>query len=207
MRNYKVQYKNSYQYQVKQRHRKKVSSSASIMFSSYDPMGPVSYCHHLASVVCQPLLTFQMLIISCETAGTIRTKHAWMMFVRFFTKFYLDLAKTWPLWTVLVADWLNVEISCPLKLLGQLKLNFAIMVFVRSKVWIPSFVLIREKTLAQWVILDSDWLNLLKIICLLYPFSFSFFFDDTLIFSNIPFMVMSGFIFSTDQSAMSLLNI
>jgi hypothetical protein len=93
MRNYKVQYKNSYQYQVKQRHRKKVSSSASIMFSSYDPMGPVSYCHHLASVVCQPLLTFQMLIISCETAGTIRTKHAWMMFVRFFTKFHLDTAK------------------------------------------------------------------------------------------------------------------
>ena len=107
MKNYKVQYKNSYQYQVKQGHRKKVSSSASMIFSSSDPMGPVSYCHHLASVFCQLLLTCQMLIISCETAGTIRTKLAWMMFGRFLAKFHLDTSKTGQLWTVLVADWLK----------------------------------------------------------------------------------------------------
>jgi hypothetical protein len=34
-----------------------------------------------------------------------------------------------------------------------------------------------------------------------------FFFGGTLISNDIPFEVMSGFIFSTDQSAMSLFNL
>ena len=46
--------------------------------------------------------------------------------------------------------------------------------------------------------------NLIKIRCLCIFFHL-FIFGDTLTSNNIPFAVMSRFIFSTDKSAMSLL--
>ena len=47
-----------------------------LLFSSPDPKGYVSYCHHKASVVRRHclLLTFYILIFSSETTGPIRTK-------------------------------------------------------------------------------------------------------------------------------------
>ena len=45
------------------------------LFSSPDPKGQVSYCHHFSSVVC--LSTFHILIFSSETTGPIATKLWW----------------------------------------------------------------------------------------------------------------------------------
>jgi hypothetical protein len=55
------------------------------IFSSPDPKGHVSYCHHWASVVCHPSsvrpsvrpLTFHILINSSEATGPIWTKLWW----------------------------------------------------------------------------------------------------------------------------------
>jgi hypothetical protein len=50
------------------------------LFSSPDPKGHVSYCHHWASVVCHPSvrpLTFHILINSSEATGPIWTKLWW----------------------------------------------------------------------------------------------------------------------------------
>ena len=44
------------------------------LFSSPDPKGHVRYCHHLASVVRRPSLTFHILIYSSETTGPNGTK-------------------------------------------------------------------------------------------------------------------------------------
>jgi hypothetical protein len=46
-----------------------------LVFSSPDPKGHVSYCHHWASVV-RPL-TFHILINSSEATGPIWTKLWW----------------------------------------------------------------------------------------------------------------------------------
>ena len=52
------------------------------LFSSPDPKGHVSYCHHWASVVCRPSsvvrpLTFHILINSSKATGPIWTKLWW----------------------------------------------------------------------------------------------------------------------------------
>jgi hypothetical protein len=50
------------------------------LFSSPDPKGHASYCHHWASVVCRPSvrpLTFHILINSSEAIGPIWTKLWW----------------------------------------------------------------------------------------------------------------------------------
>jgi hypothetical protein len=50
-------------------------SISKVVFSSPDPKGQVSYCHHWASVVCP--LTFHILINSSEATGPIWTKLWW----------------------------------------------------------------------------------------------------------------------------------
>ena len=44
------------------------------LFSSPDPKGHVSYCHHEMSVVSRPSFSFHILIFSSETSGSIWTK-------------------------------------------------------------------------------------------------------------------------------------
>ena len=52
--------------------------------SSPDPKGQVSYCHHLASVVCRPFVNIS--IFFQRTTEANGTKHAWNVYLHGLTK-------------------------------------------------------------------------------------------------------------------------
>ena len=70
---------------------------------------------------------------------------------------------------ILVSDWLMLNKSSPLKLLGQIKPNWAGRIYVRSSLKILHLVPFGQKTWPPRAILVSDWLMLkkssLKLLC------------------------------------------
>ena len=120
------------------------------IFSSPDPKGHVSFCHHEASVVRRPL-TFHILIFSSETAGPNGTKLG-SIYGRSFIKFvhFVPIGQeTWPPWVILNSDWLNFQKSSPLKPLGQMEQNFAGSIYGRSFMKYVHFVPIGQETWPQ----------------------------------------------------------
>jgi len=83
----------------------------------------VSFCHHLASVVCRPL-TFHILIFSSETPQPNELNLVGSIYGRSFIKiahFVPIREQTWPPQAIFVFDWLISKKSSPLKLLSQMK--------------------------------------------------------------------------------------
>jgi hypothetical protein len=66
----------------------------------------------------------------------------------------------WLLRAILVSDWLMLKKSSPLKLLGQIKPNFAGSIYVRSSIKPFHLVPFGQQTWPPRTILFSDWLLL-----------------------------------------------
>ena len=68
----------------------------------------------------------------------------------------------WPPRAILVSDWLLLKKSSPLKLPGQMELNLAGSIYVRSSIKFLRFVPFGQQIWLPRAILVSDWLMLNK---------------------------------------------
>jgi hypothetical protein len=92
-------------------------------------------------------------------AGSIyvRSSITFLRFVPFGQQIWLPKA-------ILVSDWLMLNKSSPLKLLGQIKPNLAGSIYVRSSIKLLHFVPFSQQIWSPRAILVSDWLLLKNIL-------------------------------------------
>jgi hypothetical protein len=121
--------------------------------------GNASFCHHLASVVCRPLI-FHILIFSSETPQSyelkLDRKHIWKILYKecsFCPDPLTNMAATGNscFWLVYLKK------SSPLKPCGQMNRNLVGSIYGRSSIKIANFILICKQTWPPQAILVSDW--------------------------------------------------